>query len=198
MDDDKPYPASKAFLTSLQETCCNQEVTCPITFDNIPIGEESIALPCGHRFSPSAIKTWLSEKSHQCPVCRRSYEKEPISVFYSRDNTSVNPYGQVSNLFSDIPQFNEPAREYDDYPQAVMMPLRNNRQSPLLHPYGTILDPSDLLRAVSIIHEQDNDDQVNAAIATIPIIQEMIRESDSTISVSDSDSTSSLQIGFCD
>ena len=137
MDDDKPYPASKAFLTSLQETCCNQEVTCPITFDNIPIGEESIALPCGHRFSPSAIKTWLSEKSHQCPVCRRSYEKEPISVF-------------------DI--------------------QRNHNQSPLLHPYGTILGPSDLLRAVSVIHEQDNDDQVNAAIGAIPVIQMMIRE----------------------
>lgn len=138
MDDDKPYPASKAFLTSLQETCCNQEVICPITFDNIPIGEESIALPCDHRFSPSAIKTWLSEKSHQCPVCRRSYEKEPISVF-------------------DI--------------------QRNHIQSSLLHPFGTILDSSDLLRAVSVIHEQDNDDQINAAIGAIPVIQDMIRES---------------------
>lgn len=159
MDNDVPSPASKAFLTSLQETCCNQEVTCPITFDNIPIGKESIALPCNHRFSPNAIKMWLGEKSHQCPVCRRSYEKEPISVF-------------------DI--------------------QRNHNQSPLLHPYGTIASPGDLLRAISVIHEQDNDDQVNAAIASIPIIQEMIRETETTISVSQRDSTSSLQIGFCD
>ncbi len=158
-DDDEPSPASKTFLSSLEETICNYEITCPITFDNIPIGEESIALPCGHRFSPDAIKTWLSEKSHQCPVCRRRYDKEPITVY-------------------DLPP--------------------NNSQSPLMHPFGTIASPGDLLRAISIIHEQDNDDQVNAAIATIPIIQEMIRESDSTISVSDSDSTSSLQVGFCD
>jgi hypothetical protein len=162
MNQDVPSPASKAFLTSLQETCCNQEVTCPITFDIIPIGEGSITLPCGHIFSPSAIKTWLSEKSHQCPVCRQSYEKEPISVF-----------------------------ELD----------RNDRQSPLLHPFGTILGPDDLLRAVSIIHEQDNDDQVNAAISTIPVIQEMIRESESTIWISDSDSDSTPSIQhyhFCD
>lgn len=159
MNDDEPSPASNAFLSSLEETCCDQEIMCPITFDNIPVGKESIALPCGHRFSPNAIKTWLSEKSNQCPVCRRSYEKEPISVY-------------------NLPP--------------------SNSQYPLLHPYGTIASPGDLLRAVSIIHEQDNDDQVNAAIASIPIIQEMIRETETTISVSHSDSASSLQIGFCD
>lgn len=161
MNDDEPSPASNAFLSSLEETSCDQEIICPITFDNIPVGQESIALPCGHRFSPNAIKTWLSEKSNQCPVCRQSYEKEPISV---------------NNL------------------------SRNNSQSPfpLLHPFGTIASPEDLLRAVSVIHEQDNDDQVNAAIASIPIIQEMIRETETTISVSPSDSTSLLQIGFCD
>jgi hypothetical protein len=146
MDNDVQSPASKAFITSLQETCCNQEVLCPITFDNIPHGEVSIALPCGHRFSPNAIRTWLSEKSHQCPVCRRSYEKEPISGF-----------------------------DLD----------RNDIQSPPLHPYGTILDTNDLLRAVSIIHEQNNDDDINVAMSAIPVIQEMIRESESTILISD-------------
>ena len=96
MDHDKPCPASKAFLTSLQETCCNQEVTCPITFDDIPIGKLSIALPCNHRFSPNAIKTWLNEKSHQCPVCRRGYPKEPISLF-DLNNTTTNTLSDISD-----------------------------------------------------------------------------------------------------
>jgi len=47
------------------ETC-----QCPITLANIGPGDDTAVLPCGHRFSPAALHTWLAEYAAQCPVCR--------------------------------------------------------------------------------------------------------------------------------
>jgi hypothetical protein len=60
-------------------------------------------------------------------------------------------------------------------------PSRSLSQSPMSssiinHPFGSLLTPSDLLRAVSIVHEADNDSHVNQALAALPAIQRQLSE----------------------
>ena len=43
---------------------------CPITHMPFGVGDAITSLPCKHRFSPAAIKRWLTEENHVCPVCR--------------------------------------------------------------------------------------------------------------------------------
>ena len=65
--------------------------------------------------------------------------------------------------------------------ETVEFPSRSLSQSPMSssiinHPFGSLLTPSDLLRAVSIVHEADNDSHVNQALAALPAIQRQLSE----------------------
>ena len=49
--------------------------TCMICWDSIM--DEAIELPCNHYFHEECIKTWLSEFSYICPICKKpAGEKE--------------------------------------------------------------------------------------------------------------------------
>lgn len=47
-----------------------ENIICPITQENIGIGENVKELPCGHKFSNSIYK-WIRTKN-ECPVCRKN------------------------------------------------------------------------------------------------------------------------------
>ena len=47
-----------------------ENIICPITQENILLGENVKELPCGHKFSESIYK-WIRVKN-ECPVCRKN------------------------------------------------------------------------------------------------------------------------------
>ena len=47
-----------------------ESIMCPITQENILLGENIEELPCGHKFSDSIYK-WIKIKN-ECPVCREN------------------------------------------------------------------------------------------------------------------------------
>ena len=57
-------------LINTYELVSQENIICPITQENILIGEDVKQLPCGHKFS-IFIKDWLRLKN-ECPVCREN------------------------------------------------------------------------------------------------------------------------------
>lgn len=51
---------------------------CVISMDEFNNGDKIIQLPCGHIFHKTSIKTWLSEESNKCPVCRYELDYKEI------------------------------------------------------------------------------------------------------------------------
>ena len=51
---------------------------CPITLESIATGDDVAVLPCGHRFTPSAVDRWLKEYDAHCPVCRASLPSKEV------------------------------------------------------------------------------------------------------------------------
>ena len=50
----------------------SRQYKCPITHEALGVGDKVVELRCGHMFSPSAIRQWLSTQSGTCPVCRQA------------------------------------------------------------------------------------------------------------------------------
>ena len=57
-------------LVNSYEMVEEENIICPITQENILIGDNIEELPCGHKFSDSIYK-WIQIKN-ECPVCREN------------------------------------------------------------------------------------------------------------------------------
>ena len=55
---------------STYEIVDGEDIICPITQENIPVGQEVQELPCGHKFSKD-IFIWIEVKN-KCPICRNN------------------------------------------------------------------------------------------------------------------------------
>lgn len=53
-----------------------ENIICPITQENILVGDNIEELPCGHRFSDSIYK-WIQIKN-ECPVCRENISQNIV------------------------------------------------------------------------------------------------------------------------
>ena len=48
-------------------------IKCVVCQEAFVEGDDAIITPCGHIFHKTCIVTWVSEHSHCCPLCRKSY-----------------------------------------------------------------------------------------------------------------------------
>jgi hypothetical protein len=53
------------------KTANSNKYNCPICLENKNTGK---ILPCKHIFCDKCIKSWLTEKSNTCPLCRKNVE----------------------------------------------------------------------------------------------------------------------------
>ena len=56
---------------------CDDNITCAITQENIPIGVEVRRLPCNHNFTKSEIDIWLQQNNNR-PICREDVILPPV------------------------------------------------------------------------------------------------------------------------
>ena len=49
--------------------------SCSVCIENYALGEQSVTLPCSHRFHFECAKTWLLEHQSTCPICRTSLKR---------------------------------------------------------------------------------------------------------------------------
>ena len=69
---------------------------CPITHAPFQIGEHITTLPCSHRFSPSAIRRWVTEEKPECPICRFSLpHTEESNLLTATTRVEVAPLRRV-------------------------------------------------------------------------------------------------------
>lgn len=103
------------------------EIRCPITWDNITLGQDVVRLRgCGHMFSSDAIYEWF-QRNRRCPVCRayptrvtttsvssqnNNSEDEPMPRSPLENNTVLlsttmqfDPSGQIFSPFANSPFF---------------------------------------------------------------------------------------------
>lgn len=65
------------------------DVYCPISCDNIKVGNTIVTLPCGHQFSARPIRKWLTQNSSCCPNCRADIRGED---YMERMTLSISDY----------------------------------------------------------------------------------------------------------
>ena len=107
---------------------CDQD-SCCITFEDFKEGQDIIELPCKHIFEQEAIKTWLSEESNKCPVCR--FELNYIEVKDNEDpilednsNNSVDFDHQYNQLFNTLGFINNPIENLYRPPRRTLINQR--------------------------------------------------------------------------
>jgi len=70
-------PAAKEVVQNLPRIRATEvdearELNCPICLATYEEGDETVKLPCAHRFHLSCIVPWL-QKTNTCPVCRYEF-----------------------------------------------------------------------------------------------------------------------------
>jgi len=85
--DDHKVPLQQEVLNNMpiitfQQHKLSKNITttenCSICFDEYKDTDNIMLLPCNHIFHPACINPWLSQHSHQCPLCRYDCSK-PIA-----------------------------------------------------------------------------------------------------------------------
>jgi hypothetical protein len=103
-------PASEALITNLpriQITADNYSEhvgECSISQEQFEIGDEIVALPCGHRYKEEAIIQWL-KMHNSCPVCRIPIE-DNSNCNNSRSNTHAASSGSSSSNVEETTNMN--------------------------------------------------------------------------------------------
>lgn len=97
-DNEKDPTYSPNFLASLQQLQIDDDddnMTCPICFENFEDDQILRILPCKHRFHAKCVDPWLLNSSSHCPLCRvdlslRQHEVVPEQPPGFVDNNSNN------------------------------------------------------------------------------------------------------------
>ena len=69
------------------------EERCPITHAPFEGGRLVTTMPCHHRFSPAAIRRWITDEKPECPVCRYElpHTQEPNRQTARRSDVDLGP-----------------------------------------------------------------------------------------------------------
>lgn len=100
-DNEKDPTYSPNFLASLQQLQIDDDddnMTCPICFENFKDDQILRILPCKHRFHARCVDPWLLNSSSHCPLCRvdlslRQHEvvpEQPPGVDNNSNSTDTN------------------------------------------------------------------------------------------------------------
>lgn len=96
VDDHPKY--SPELLDKLDINDDDDNVTCPVCFEDFEDGQVLRVLPCKHRFHATCVDPWLLNSSSHCPMCRvdlsiRQQENVPDQPpgFNENDEEAIHP-----------------------------------------------------------------------------------------------------------
>ena len=80
------------------------DVYCPISCDNIKVGNTIVTLPCGHQFSARPIRKWLTQNSSCCPNCRADIRGEDYMerMTLSASDCIMSYYDGLYRLYDEL------------------------------------------------------------------------------------------------
>ncbi|GJN07142.1 hypothetical protein PR202_ga24944 [Eleusine coracana subsp. coracana] len=111
-------PAAKSIVENLPSVVIstnhktNDDVTCPVCKDNMPVKAVAKQLPCAHLYHSSCILPWLSYRN-TCPVCR--YELPTDDLEYERLKQATTNDRRIHGV--EHIHLQEPVEEISDEPE---------------------------------------------------------------------------------
>ena len=67
-----------------------EQLKCLVMHEMLEEGDETISLPCGHRFGADAILHWLKEEKACCPTCRHKMPSVEVRVETDEESGAAN------------------------------------------------------------------------------------------------------------
>ena len=110
----------------------SETLQCPITLKDIKAGDMVATLPCGHKFDPSGLCTWLEKYDAKCPVCRCQLPSEerraPLEPEEQEGHGNETSASELSEIVRSLARMSL-ARRQERYHTSIMQSLFNATSS---------------------------------------------------------------------